>query len=44
MSMHREDYEAKGKEWFGNFADDWKENLIVLAVGAFLGFILAKIL
>ena len=42
MSMHKEDYAAKGKEWFGNFMDDIAENMIVLTVGVVLGFLLAK--
>ena len=42
MSMHKEDYAAKGKEWFGNFINDIAENMIVLTVGVVLGFLLAK--
>ena len=39
--MNRNEYKAeateKGKWLFANFADDWKENLIILAVGIALG-------
>lgn len=37
MSMHKEDYAAKGKQFFGNFADDWLENLIIAFVCILLG-------
>lgn len=37
MSMHKDDYAAKGKQLFGNFADDWKENLIIAAICIALG-------
>lgn len=37
MSMHKEDYAAKGKVFFGNFMDDWLENLIIAVVCLALG-------
>ena len=40
MSMHKEDYVAKGKKLFDNFADDWKENIIVSLVAGAFGFLL----
>lgn len=40
MSMNRDDYAAKGKMLFDNFADDIVENLIIFAVGLTLGFLL----
>lgn len=40
MSYNRDDYAAKGKMLFDNFADDWKENVIVALCAGLVGFLL----